>query len=210
MKIAVSFIKSKYNEKETIDIINQTSSDYLHIDIMDGKFVENKNYDFDDIELFVKDNHLPLDIHLMCKEPQKYIEEYIKLKPYNITFHIEAVESPERLINLLHENNIKAGLAINPETNIKSIIPYLDIIDTVLIMTVHPGKGGQRFMMEMIDKINEISKLKKDFQIEVDGGINNETIQYVKDVDIIVSGSYICESDNYDLQINKLRDLSKQ
>ena len=210
MKIAVSFIKSKYNEKETIDIINQTSSDYLHIDIMDGEFVENKNYDFDDIELFVKDNHLPLDIHLMCKEPQKYIEEYIKLKPYNITFHIEAVESPERLINLLHENNIKAGLAINPETNIKSIIPYLDIIDTVLIMTVHPGKGGQRFMMEMIDKINEISKLKKDFQIEVDGGINNETIQYVKDVDIIVSGSYICESDNYDLQINKLRDLSKQ
>ncbi len=205
MLVAVSFIKSKYSEKETIDIINQTSSDFLHVDIMDGIFVENKNYDFDDIELFVKDNHLPLDVHLMCNNPFSYIEDYIKLKPYNITFHIEAVESPEKLINYLHDNGIKCGLAINPDTDIKEIIPYLDKIDTVLVMSVYPGKGGQKFIPSVVNKINELSKLKGNFVIEVDGGVNNETIALLDNADIVVSGSYVCCSDDYEERIKKLK-----
>ncbi len=205
MKVAVSFIKSKYNEKETIDIINQTNADYLHIDIMDGKFVEHKNYDYDDICLFTKDNHLPMDVHLMCDNPLEYINDFIKLKPDNITFHIEAEKSPLKLIDYLHENDIKAGLAINPDTDIKEIIPYLDKIDRVLIMSVVPGKGGQKFIMEMANRINELCKLKGNFAIEVDGGINDETIEYVQNADIVVSGSFICTSDNFEEKIQKLK-----
>ena len=180
MKVAVSFIKSKYNEKETIDIINQTSCDFLHVDIMDGVFVENKNYDYEDIELFLKDNHKPLDIHLMCQSPLEYIEDYIKLNPYNISFHIEAVNNPEKLIDYVHKNWIKCGLAINPDTDVKKIIPYLDKIDTVLVMSVFPGKGGQKFMLDIINKINDLASLKGNFVIEVDGGVNNEIIGYLK------------------------------
>ncbi len=205
MKVAVSFIKSNYNEKETIDIINQTSSDYLHVDIMDGIFTKNKNYDFEDIELFLKDNHKPLDIHLMCASPKEYIEDYIKLKPERISFHIEAVSNPEKLIDYLHDNNIKCGLAINPDTNITKIKPYLNKIDLVLVMSVYPGKGGQKFIMETITKINELSALKGNFEIEVDGGVNNEVIHLLKKVDTVVSGSYICESIDFEERINKLK-----
>ena len=204
MKVAVSFIKSKYSEKETIDIINQTSADFLHVDIMDGIFAGVKNYDFEDILLFTKDNHLPLDIHLMVNSPIEYIEEYLKLNPYNIAFHIEAVKNPIKIIDYIHENNVKCSLAINPETNIKEILPYLDKIDNVLIMSVVPGKGGQKFIPETLNKIKELSKLKGNFTIEVDGGINNETIEYLKNVDIVVSGSYVCEASDFEEQIHKL------
>ena len=204
MKVAVSFIKSRYSEKETIDLINQTSADFLHIDIMDGEFVENKNYDYEDIKMFLKDNHKPLDIHLMCADPLKYIEEYIELKPYNITFHIEAVNNPLRLIELLHDNGIRCGLAINPDTNIKEIKPYLDLIDNVLVMSVYPGKGGQKFIPESTSKINELALLKKNFTIEVDGGVNNEVINNLQNVDIVVSGSYICESEDYQKTMDTL------
>ena len=204
MKVAVSFIKSRYSEKETIDLINQTSADFLHIDIMDGEFVENKNYDYEDIKMFLKDNHKPLDIHLMCADPLKYIEEYIKLKPYNITFHIEAVNNPLRLIELLHDNGIRCGLAINPDTSVKEIKSYLDLIDNVLVMSVHPGKGGQKFIPDTTSKINELALLKKNFTIEVDGGVNNEVINNLQNVDIVVSGSYICESEDYQKTIDTL------
>ena len=205
MKVAVSFIKSKYNEKETIDIINQTSCEFLHVDIMDGIFTENKNYDFEDIELFLKNNHKPLDVHLMCNNPKEYIDEYLKLNPYNISFHIEAVNNPEKLIDYIHDHNVKCGLAINPNTDIKEIKPYLDKIDTVLVMSVIPGKGGQKFIIDVVDKVNELSNLKGNFVIEVDGGVNNETIELIPNADIVVSGSYVCEGPDYEERINKLK-----
>lgn len=205
MKVAVSFIKSKYSEKMTIDKINETCADYVHVDIMDGKFVENKNYEFLSIKGFVKDNSKPLDIHLMCDNPFEYIKDYVTLNPYNITFHIEAVDNPVKLINYLHENGIKCGLAINPETDIDKIVPYLSLIDTVLVMTVHPGKGGQAFMLDMVSKINNLSKLKDGFVIEVDGGVNNESIKYLKNCDIVVSGSYVCMSDDYNEKVMNLK-----
>ena len=199
MKVAISIIKSRVKEKETIDLINKTTADYIHIDIMDGIFVENKSYDFEDIKLFLKDNRKPVDVHLMCQNPLEYIKEYVKLKPYCITFHIEAEKSPEKLINFIHENGIKCGIAINPETSIDVIKPYLNMIDILLVMSVNPGKGGQKFMMDMVSKIDELAKLKGNFEIEVDGGVNNETVKYLNNADIVVSGSYICMSDDFEM-----------
>ena len=207
MKIAVSFIKSKHYEKETVDLINETSADYLHVDIMDGLFVNNKNYDFDDIKMIVKNNHKPLDIHLMCENPLDYIKDYIKLNPESITFHIEAVHKPLSLINILHDNNIKCGLAINPDTSINEILPYLSSIDKVLVMSVYPGEGGQTFIENTLDKISRLAEFKGDFLVEVDGGINDETIKKLENVDIVVSGSYVCMSDDYEKQILSLKNI---
>ena len=205
MKVAVSFTKVKYSIKDTIDMINNTSADYIHVDIMDGIFVENKNYEYQEIVSYLKDNHKPIDIHLMVSNPLDYIKEYLNLKPYNISFHLEAVNDPIPIINYLHQNNIKCGIAINPNTSLDKLIPYLDLIDTVLVMTVYPGKGGQPFIKEVVPKINELSKLKGNFIVEIDGGINEDSINYVNNADLVVSGAYICLSNNFEEKINKLR-----
>lgn len=206
MKIAVSFISSLYSEVDTIKKISESSADYLHVDIMDGIFVPNKNYTFAEIKSFIKDCNKPLDIHLMVDEPLNMIKDYIKLKPYDITFHLEATKYPMTIINYLKEHNIKVGIAINPGTSIDLIKPYLDYIDLVLIMSVVPGAGGQKFITETIAKINELNDLKSkyNFIISVDGGINDETIKDIH-ADMVVSGSYICKNEDYDAQINKLK-----
>ena len=135
------------------------------------------------------------------------IDEYIILKPNNITFHIEN-KAIDKYIKKIKDSGIKVGLAINPDTNIDIILPYLDKIDIILVMSVVPGKGGQKFMKEIIPKLEKLRNLQKDYsyEIEIDGGINDDTIFLVKDyVDIIVSGSYITNSINYQDSINNLR-----
>ena len=206
LKVSVSFIKNKYNdEKKTIEEINYTSADYIHVDIMDGKFVENKNYDIKDISLFLRENVKPLDVHLMCCDLEKYIVEYADLMPEFITFHLEATDKVNEMIDMIHSYGIKCGISIKPVTSVDELLPYLDNIDLVLVMSVNPGLGGQTFMMESIDKINKLRKLNKgNFKISVDGGINNETIKYV-DVDIAVSGSYVCMSNDFEGAIRNLR-----
>lgn len=206
MKVAVSFIKSKYNEKETIKLIDQTDADYLHVDIMDGKFVEHKNYTFGEIKAFVKFTTKKLDVHLMCENPSKYIKDFALLNVEYLTFHLEAVKNPLLLIEEIHSFGIKCGISIKPSTSIEVLKPFLEKIEQVLIMSVEPGEGGQQFIIETADKINNLKALNlNNFIINVDGGINNETICYVKNADMIVSGSYICLSDNYQAQINNLR-----
>lgn len=206
MKVAVSFIKNRFNsERETIKEINKTSADYIHVDIMDGKFVAKKNYNFSDIEKFIKGINLPLDVHLMTENPEKYIKDYALLNTEYITFHYEAVSDVKKVIDLIHSYGIKCGVSIKPKTNIEKLLPYLDDIEQVLVMTVEPGEGGQSFMMEMISKIDYLKKLNKNFIINVDGGINDETIKYVQNADMVVSGSYVCMSDDFELSINKLK-----
>ena len=130
---------------------------------------------------------------------------YADLMPKYITFHLEAVDNVDEIINYIHSYGIKCGISIKPETSVDELLPYLDKIDLVLVMSVNPGLGGQTFMMESIDKINKLRKLNKgNFKISVDGGINNETIKYV-DVDIAVSGSYVCMSNDFEMAIRNLR-----
>lgn len=205
LKVSVSFIKSKYNEKETIDRINKTSADFLHVDLMDGVFVPHKNYDFAEIKSFLKDNSKTLDIHFMYAHPKKDIELYSALKPEFMTIHLEIDEDISDLIDYIHSFNIKCGLSINPGTDVRKLLPYLDKIDLVLIMSVTPGAGGQKFMESAINKVNFLYNLHKNIIVSVDGGVNNETVKLIPNADMVVSGSYICLSDNYEEKIASLK-----
>lgn len=158
--------------------------DYLHCDVMDGVFVENKCLSIDQIAKVRNNSNILLDVHLMVAKPLKYVEELIKLKPNIITIHIESVDTigeMDKIIKLIKRNDILFGLAIKPNTSHEVLIPYLDIVDLILVMSVEPGKSGQKFIPETVNKIGKIRELieKKDIILEVDGGIKEENIKYV-------------------------------
>jgi ribulose-phosphate 3-epimerase len=202
--ISTSILGIKDNIEYNLKQIDNTTTDYIHLDIMDSIFVENKN----EFDLNYKFNK-KIDIHLMVKDVVSYINKYKKLSPEFITFHLEATDNIIEMINLIKENNIKVGISIKPNTDINKLFPYLGLIDLVLVMSVEPGRGGQKFIESSTNKINELKKIREEnnyhYLIEVDGGINNETIKYVENADIKVVGSYITNSDDYQKQINTLR-----
>lgn len=214
MKISASFLSIKDNLEENIKLLDQTSISYLHLDIMDGKFVENKTWSFKYIKKLLKNTSKKKDVHLMVSDVKKYVKKYIKLKPDIITFHIEASSNPFEMIKMIKEKGIKAGLSIKPNTSVDTIIDYLPYIDVVLVMSVEPGKGGQEFISSTTGKIEALNKLKEDnnynYLIEVDGGINDNTIKLIDTIDIAVVGSFITNSSNYQEQIDKLNNDSNQ
>jgi len=208
MKIAASFLSIKDNLKENIDKLTSCDIDYLHLDVMDGEFVKNKTKDFNELKQVI--NHKkPLDIHLMVSDVYGYINLYKELNPGFITFHYEVDTDIMKTIDYLKSLNIKVGLSIKPNTKIDEIKPYLPFVDLVLVMSVEPGCGGQEFMVQSVNKINELINLREEnkynYLIEVDGGINNETVDLVKDVDIAVIGSYITNG-NYEERINNIKE----
>ena len=214
MKISVSFLKSNYSLDETISKINDVNFDgYFHVDILDGEYVESTKTDFDSYLGVLERANKPLDVHLMVNHPIEYINKLLYLKPKYITVHWDCLDNLNEISSILKKNNIKMGIALNPNDDVYIIKDYLNILDMVLIMSVFPGKGGQKFMMNIPYKLEHLNKLKsiygEDYLIEVDGGINDITIKYVnKLVDLAVSGSYICCSDNYEKQINNLMNES--
>ena len=197
MKISASFLT--IDNIDNVDKLADCDIDYLHLDIMDGIFVNNKN------EVTNISNKKPLDVHLMVNDVYKYIDQYAKLNPLFITFHYEVNDSIIDVINYIKKFNIKVGLSIKPSTKVEQIIPYLPYLDLVLVMSVEPGAGGQTFIMDTVDKIKKLKELKGNYLIEVDGGINDNTINLVSDADIIVVGSYIT-SGNYEERIKKLKE----
>lgn len=204
MKIATSILNMKKDSKYLKELEN-TTTDYLHLDIMDGKFVTNKSELYD----FIKENEpilKPLDIHLMVEDVIPYIEKYSDLNPEYITIHYEIQEDINDAIELIKSKNCKAGLSIKPNTSVNEITPYLDKIDLLLVMSVEPGYGGQSYI-DISDKLKQARQLQKDynFVIEVDGGINNTNISSI-DTDIAVVGSYITSSDDFQKQINNLKE----
>ena len=200
MIISTSILNIR-EDKNKLNLINKSNTDYIHVDIMDGLFVKNK-VDMLDINFDKK-----IDIHFMTYNVIDYINKYKHLKPEYITFHIEINENIKKIIDYLKSLSIKVGIAIKPSTDIKKLLPYLNDIDLVLVMSVEPGKGGQTFIKSTPNKIKELIKLRKyyNFLIEVDGGINDETIKLIKNCDIAVSGSYITNNDNFNKQIDKLK-----
>lgn len=207
MKISTSILntKDKYN---SIIQLNNTDTNYIHLDIMDGIFVSNKKFTIEEINKISLITKKPLDVHLMVSDPLKYINNIKNFSNINnITFHIEINQDISKIISTIKKLNIKCGIAINPSTQIDKIIPYLKNIDIVLIMSVNPGYGGQEFI-DITSKIKEISKYNKQnsFIIEVDGGINNLNIKRIKEAGAttVVVGSFITNG-NYEERIKMLK-----
>lgn len=206
MKVSVSVLKEYDRLIPAVKKVNESKADFLHVDVMDGKFVDNKKFPLEvvrDVKLISKKM---LDVHLMV-ESHELIKEYALLNPDYLTFHVEVIDD-FTLIDYVKSLGVKVGLAINPETDVKKLIPYLDDIDLVLFMSVNPGAGGQEFKEDVIEKIREIKKVApSDLIISIDGGVNNKTINLCKyaGCDMVVSGSYITNASNYDDKIIELR-----
>lgn len=210
MKVSVSYLKSPYSNAETILKINETSCDYLHVDLMDGVFAGTNNYDQERVLNELKLSTKPLDIHLMMVDPSSVIQALAVLDPYCITIPVEILQD-DYLIRLIKSYGIKCGLAINPDTPIESLSPFLKEIDLVLLMSVYPGLGGQKFLESSISKAKKIKEFQKNnsFVLAIDGGINAETISLVGDyVDQCVSGSYVCMAGSMEKQIETLKKTS--
>lgn len=197
MKVSVSVLSNEIKPQDIVKKLDLSKPDYIHIDIMDGKFVSNKTWTTSEVKKFTSYSTLPLEVHLMVNNPSKYIEDYALMNTSVIIFHYEAVKDINEMINKVKLYGLKVGIAINPETNINVLIPYLNMIDEVLIMSVHPGKSSQSFIEESLEKISVLKNiiLEGNYKtiISVDGGINNETGLLCKDagVDELVSASYI-------------------
>ena len=206
MRLSVSILNST-DKINMIKTLNNSKISYIHIDVMDEMFVSQKSLPSDEIIKLSPFSSKPLDIHLMVEDPMYYIEKIKELPNIdNITIHLEINKDIKNILNKIKEYDFKRSLAIKPNTDINLLIPYLDTIDRILIMTVEPGLGGQPFLENSPNRIKEIKKLIKDknIELEVDGGINNQTINKVKDIDISVVGSYITTSDNPVQRINDL------
>ncbi len=193
--IAITLLSIK-DDNEKIKEMYSLNPDYIHVDVMDGKFVSNV-VDFKELP----ETSIPKDVHLMVYDIKKYVDYYSKYSPEYITFHFEATDNVGEMISYIKSKNSKVGIAINQETSVEQLEPYLGQIDLVLVMSIIPGSGGQKFIEGSNDKIDELKRLRDEkkysYVIEVDGGINNITKDYCKNADILAVGSYLTLSENY-------------
>lgn len=208
MMVSASFLSSK-NVPQDLSKLNDTDVDYIHVDIMDGKFVSNKTMPFSEMKHIYKYTSKRLDVHLMVNEPSKYIPKYAELNTEYITIHVESDEDIIKNLELIKSYSIKCGMAIKPETKVSLLVPYLPYLDLILVMSVEPGKGGQSFLDSSSSKISEVRALLDSYNIDaiinVDGGVNDKSIAKCSNADMIVSGSYITNSDNFQEKISSLR-----
>lgn len=208
MKVGVSFLSSKDIVRD-LKILNDTDVDYIHVDVMDGKFVPKKTMPFKEMRHISDFTDKRLDVHLMVEDASKYIPLYAELNVEYITIHVEIDEDIEKDLKLIKSYGIKAGLSIKPDTKVSELVPYLPYVDQILIMSVEPGAGGQSFIPESENKINEARALLKSYNmnaiINVDGGVKDYTIKMCHNADMVVSGSYVVLSDNFQEKISSLR-----
>lgn len=208
MLISTSFLSSM-NPARDLKLLNETDTDYIHVDVMDGIFVPGRTMPFKEMRKIYKYTSKRLDVHLMVEDPSKYIPLYAELNTEYITFHVEVDQDIEESLKLIHSYSIKAGLAIKPNTKVSELVPYLPYIDLVLIMSVEPGKGGQAFIPESSKKVEEVRALLDAYNskavINIDGGVNDKTRELCNGVDIVTSGSYIVCSDDFQEKVTSLR-----
>ena len=206
----------KGQESKTFFALEKAKTDYFHIDVMDGKFVEKNTYKkmFEYASYIKRISNIPLDVHLMVEDVEKGINDFSALEPNIITFHYETCKNDEEVqkyIRMIKDYNIKVGISIKPETNVEKIYKFLPYIHNVLIMTVEPGKGGQTLLIDMVEKIKKLKKHIEDnnleIDIEADGGINLTTAPKVKEAgaNILVSGTAILIAKDYKVIIDELK-----
>ena len=200
--------------KSYISSLNMKDIDFIHADIMDGKFVESKTFDHKMIAKLREVTSIPFDVHLMTLSPQRKIKKYVKAGADIVTVHYEAFKKEKQLIKTLQrirKLGAFAGLSFRPDTSVEKILPYLSYVDVLLVMSVMPGKSGQTFMPETLQKIEQINAylLAEDLSlaVEVDGGVNDKNISALKalDVNMVVLGNYLYSSKNIDESIEKIK-----
>lgn len=206
MKISTSILDCD-NRMQGVIQLNRTRTSYIHIDVMDGIFVPSVQFsDILEIREIEKISNVPLDIHFMVQEPLFLIEQFQNMKIEFMTIHVEILSNQQFLISKIHEMGYRVGVAVKPGTDLSLLIPYLDEIDMILVMSVEPGYGGQKFMEQTFERISLVKKMigNRNILIEVDGGIQKDVILKLKDVDLAVVGTYITKSDHYSKRIDEL------
>ncbi len=211
--IAPSLLAADFsNLAQDIERVRQAGANYLHLDVMDGVFVPNISFGPPVIESIRKKTKLFFDVHLMIKHPQRYIENFIKAGADSITIHYESTSRPRDAIMKIKDHDVKAGIAISPNTPYEAVLPYLDIVDMVLVMTVEPGFGGQAMIPETLEKVraikNYIDEHGINVNIEVDGGITAENVNLALNAgaNVIVAGSAIFRSKTPSKVIKQMRE----
>ncbi len=210
--IAPSLLSADFTRlAEEIDAVEQAGADFLHLDVMDGHFVPNLTFGPIIVKAIRQLTELPLDTHLMIDKPDKYIQRFIESGSDIVTIHVEASSDVQRDLKMIQEHGGRRGISINPDTPVEPIKGFLEDVDMVLLMSVFPGFGGQKFMDTVIDKISEIKDFGKKeglgFAIEVDGGITPVTAGPVREAgaDILVAGTAVFKTSDYRQAISLLR-----
>lgn len=213
-RIAPSILSADISQLgEDIRMLDAGGADWIHIDVMDGHFVPNLTFGPNVVSAAKANTDLPLDVHLMVREPEKMINGFIGAGATGISVHAEATDNIHQVIHDIRSRNVYAGVVINPGTPVSFIESVLDTVDMVLVMTVNPGFGGQAFIPEMLAKIEKLDTYRKkhdlQFLIQVDGGIDEETIRmcHVAGADVFVAGSNIFGAKSPAKQIEKLKNL---
>lgn len=216
IKIAPSILSADFSRLgEEIELLDKSGADIIHIDVMDGHFVPNLTFGMPVVKAIRKYTKLPFDVHLMIENPAMYVKDFIDAGADIITVHYESDRHIDRTINLIKENGCKAGIVINPGTAVEAIKHLIPIVDMILIMSVNPGFGGQKFIEYSVEKIKEVrtiaDEVNKDLMIEVDGGITTDNIKKVvaAGADVIVAGSAVFNGGKVKENIAALKAESK-
>ena len=210
MKVSVSILGLD-DRKKAISLLNNTNCDYIHIDVMDGSFVPNKQFTTEEINNLEIISKKKFDVHLMVDNPREYIENLDISNIEYIIVHSEIAKDINELLDLIKSYNIKCGLSIKPNTDISILTPYLNKLNLILVMSVEPGFSGQEFISNSLDKVSKLKQIIKnnnlDIVMAIDGGINGSNASLVKKsgIDMVVSGSYVTNSLDYQDKINDLR-----
>ena len=211
-KIAPSILAADYaNFASELKRIEETSAEYVHIDIMDGQFVPNITFGADVVASMRKHSKLVFDCHLMVVNPERFVDAFAQAGADIMTIHAESTLHIHGALQKIKKAGMKAGVVINPGTPVSAIEPVLSLVDQVLIMTVNPGFGGQAFIPEMLEKVQKVTKIRDekgyDFDIEVDGGVDNKTIKacYQAGANVFVAGSYLFKASDLTAQVETLR-----
>lgn len=208
--VAPSILSADFaNLQREVEAVTQAGADWLHVDVMDGQFVPNLTIGAPVVKALKRISRIPLDVHLMIVEPERYIDDFIAAGADYLTIHVEATKNPAEVLQAIRAKGAKPGITLRPQTPVETILPLLPWVDLALVMTVNPGFGGQSFLEDQVAKLatlkQETLRMGRKVILEVDGGINPETARLVGDADMLVAGNYVFKND-YSTAIRALKD----